>query len=148
MLVPPSATQPRNPLLVMATMSITLDTWLPWTLGQLRSLITHATMSAEKPKALPFMSPKAENAQPKPTKSRQSMHPESYHLPHPTRYGSPQWDNNLGKASRDETAQKALNARRVPIPDSDPLFGKEGPLVQIWKHVEQAGVAYPGYKQQ
>jgi len=46
--------------------------------------------------------------------------------------GSPHWDNNFCKAGEDETAQKAANARAVPIPDSDPVFGVGGPLVAIW----------------
>jgi len=51
--------------------------------------------------------------------------------------GSPHWDNNFCKAGEDETNQKAANARAVPIPDSDPVFGAGGPLVQIWRGVTQ-----------
>jgi uncharacterized protein YjlB len=47
--------------------------------------------------------------------------------------GSPRWDNNFCKANEVETAQKAENARAVPIPDSDPIFGVGGPLVDIWE---------------
>jgi uncharacterized protein YjlB len=51
--------------------------------------------------------------------------------------GSPHWDNNFCKAGEEETNQKAANARAVPIPDSDPVFGAGGPLVQIWRGVAQ-----------
>jgi len=46
--------------------------------------------------------------------------------------GSPHWDNNFCKAGEEETAEKASNARAVPIPDCDPIFGFGGPLVEIW----------------
>jgi len=48
--------------------------------------------------------------------------------------GSPHWDNNMCKADPEETAEKATNARYVPIPDFDPVFGAEGPLVRIWEN--------------
>jgi len=41
-------------------------------------------------------------------------------------------DNNWCKAGQEETAEKAINARAVPIPNYDPIFGRDGPLVQIW----------------
>ncbi|TVY36647.1 Uncharacterized protein LSUB1_G005719, partial [Lachnellula subtilissima] len=47
--------------------------------------------------------------------------------------GSPHWDNNFCRAGEEETMQKARNARAVPVPDSDPVFGVGGPLVGIWK---------------
>ncbi|CZT04318.1 uncharacterized protein RAG0_10818 [Rhynchosporium agropyri] len=47
--------------------------------------------------------------------------------------GSPRWDNNFCKADEDETSQKVANARAVPIPDSDPIFGIGGPLIDIWR---------------
>jgi len=47
--------------------------------------------------------------------------------------GSPHWDNNFCKAGEDETKEKARNARAVPVPDSDPIFGTDGPLVEIWR---------------
>ncbi|EPE30557.1 RmlC-like cupin [Glarea lozoyensis ATCC 20868] len=47
--------------------------------------------------------------------------------------GSPHWDNNFCKAGLEETIEKEINARAVPIPPSDPVFGAGGPLVEIWK---------------
>ncbi|TVY35040.1 Uncharacterized protein LOCC1_G006892 [Lachnellula occidentalis] len=47
--------------------------------------------------------------------------------------GSPHWDNNFCKAGEEETRQKARNARAVPVPHHDPVFGVGGPLVGIWK---------------
>ena len=47
--------------------------------------------------------------------------------------GSPHWDNNFYRATMGETAQKAANARAVPLPDSDPMSGIGGPLVSIWE---------------
>jgi len=46
--------------------------------------------------------------------------------------GSPHWDNNFCKAGEEETKQKAANAQAVPVPESDPIFGNGGPLVEIW----------------
>lgn len=46
--------------------------------------------------------------------------------------GSPHWDNNFCKAEKEETRQKAANAKAVPVPGSDPIFGAGGPLVEIW----------------
>jgi uncharacterized protein YjlB len=46
--------------------------------------------------------------------------------------GSPHWDNNFCKADREETEEKASIAKDVPIPEFDPIYGREGPLVQIW----------------
>ncbi|GAB7353935.1 hypothetical protein MBLNU459_g4541t1 [Dothideomycetes sp. NU459] len=50
--------------------------------------------------------------------------------------GSPHWDNNFCKADEQETVEKASVARKVPIPDSDPIFGFGGPLVQLWREVD------------
>ncbi|KAN0112323.1 hypothetical protein V8E51_005274 [Hyaloscypha variabilis] len=50
--------------------------------------------------------------------------------------GSPHWDNNFCKADEQETKLKAANARAVPVPDSDPVFGAGGPLVEIWTAAE------------
>lgn len=46
--------------------------------------------------------------------------------------GSPRWDNNFCKADTRETAAKSFVAHRVPIPVSDPVYGLDGPLVDIW----------------
>ncbi|KAI9737209.1 MAG: hypothetical protein M1818_005741 [Claussenomyces sp. TS43310] len=46
--------------------------------------------------------------------------------------GSPHWDNNFCKTDEEETRRKADNARAVPIPDCDPVFGPKGPLVNLW----------------
>lgn len=45
--------------------------------------------------------------------------------------GSPHWDNNFCHASASETQEKAANARAVPIPECDPIYGKDGHLVRI-----------------
>ncbi|CAG8959724.1 hypothetical protein HYFRA_00001630 [Hymenoscyphus fraxineus] len=47
--------------------------------------------------------------------------------------GSPHYDNNFCKADTDETLEKTKNARAVPIPNSDPIYGLGGILVDIWK---------------
>ncbi|KAF2476089.1 uncharacterized protein BDR25DRAFT_300886 [Lindgomyces ingoldianus] len=47
--------------------------------------------------------------------------------------GSPHWDNNFCKASAEETSEKARVAESVPIPEYDPVYGKGGPLVDIWR---------------
>lgn len=41
-----------------------------------------------------------------------------------------QWDMNYGKP--DEHPQAEQNIARVPPPESDPVYGKEGPLVEYW----------------
>jgi len=47
--------------------------------------------------------------------------------------GSPHWDNNWCQADEEETLEKTRNARAVPVPDHDPIFGPDGPLTRIWK---------------
>lgn len=47
--------------------------------------------------------------------------------------GSPHWDNNFCRAGPEETKQKEKNARAVPLPECDPIFGPSGPLVTIWR---------------
>ncbi|ORX93203.1 hypothetical protein BCR34DRAFT_500097 [Clohesyomyces aquaticus] len=47
--------------------------------------------------------------------------------------GSPHWDNNFCKAGTEETEKKASIAGAVPIPAEDPVYGKDGPLVEIWR---------------
>ncbi|GAB7343370.1 hypothetical protein MBLNU457_1410t1 [Dothideomycetes sp. NU457] len=70
-------------------------------------------------------------------------HPHPYPLPHQAVYpltvakDSPHWDNNFCKASETETAQKAIDAHAVPIPDYDPVYGLDGPLVQLWRKAAQ-----------
>jgi uncharacterized protein YjlB len=51
--------------------------------------------------------------------------------------GSPHWDNNFCKADERETKQKAANAKAVPVPEMDPIFGVGGPLVEIWGKAER-----------
>jgi len=53
------------------------------------------------------------------------------------RQGSPHWDNNFCKAGPEETEEKAQTAKKVPIPEWDPVYGRDGPLVRIWR--EAAG---------
>ncbi|PMD22437.1 hypothetical protein NA56DRAFT_570371 [Hyaloscypha hepaticicola] len=50
--------------------------------------------------------------------------------------GSPHYDNNFCKADEQETREKAANARSVPLPMTDPVFGAGGPLVEIWGKAE------------
>ncbi|CZR52618.1 uncharacterized protein PAC_02495 [Phialocephala subalpina] len=57
--------------------------------------------------------------------------------------GSPPWDNNFCKAGEEETKEKAENAMDVPVPDSDPIFGVGGPLVEIW--IKAMGRAWKPY---
>ncbi|KAG4418286.1 hypothetical protein IFR04_008562 [Cadophora malorum] len=52
--------------------------------------------------------------------------------------GSPHWDNNFCKADEQETKLKASNARAVPLPESDPIFGIGGPLVDIWRRASHS----------
>lgn len=55
--------------------------------------------------------------------------------------GSPHWDNNFCKADAQETAEKAKVASNIPIPDCDPIYGRNGPLVDIWKKAAAAAAA-------
>jgi hypothetical protein len=48
--------------------------------------------------------------------------------------GSPHWDNNWCKASPEETQEKAEQAKEVPVPEHDPIFGLGGHLPKLWKH--------------
>ncbi|KAF1353734.1 hypothetical protein BDV97DRAFT_375643 [Delphinella strobiligena] len=45
---------------------------------------------------------------------------------------SPKWDNNFCNVSAEETNQKAIVAHSIAIPDSDPIYGRHGPLVELW----------------
>jgi uncharacterized protein YjlB len=56
---------------------------------------------------------------------------------HPPK-GSPHWDNNFCKAGPEETQEKARVARSVPVPEYDPIYGKGGPLVEIWDGIDAA----------
>ena len=40
------------------------------------------------------------------------------------------WDMNYGKAEEREQAIENIN--KVSIPKADPVFGKDGPLIQVW----------------
>ncbi|KAF2091216.1 hypothetical protein K490DRAFT_54110 [Saccharata proteae CBS 121410] len=51
--------------------------------------------------------------------------------------GSPHWDNNWCKADAQETAAKAANAAKVPVPSDDPIYGRGGPLCSIWGDFER-----------
>ena len=44
---------------------------------------------------------------------------------------APKWDNNYCKTP-EETDLKAAVARKVAMPEQDPVYGSEGPLMQIW----------------
>lgn len=44
--------------------------------------------------------------------------------------GSPKDDNNYCKAGEKETRLKAETARKVPIPEWDPIFGHKGPFTR------------------
>ncbi|KAF8856392.1 hypothetical protein BDZ45DRAFT_594300 [Acephala macrosclerotiorum] len=60
--------------------------------------------------------------------------------------GSPHWDNNFCKAGEEETKEKAENSTDVPVPNSDPIFGAGGPLVEIW--INAMGRAWKPYATQ
>jgi uncharacterized protein YjlB len=46
---------------------------------------------------------------------------------------SQHWDNSFCRADLGETGEKAANARAVPVPECDPITGKDGDLVRIWR---------------
>jgi uncharacterized protein YjlB len=52
--------------------------------------------------------------------------------------GSPHWDNNFCRANEEETREKAASARAVPVPEYDPITGKDGDLVRIWRSALEA----------
>ena len=59
--------------------------------------------------------------------------------------GSPRYDNNFPDTDARETAaQKAAQCRRVPVPETDPIFGARGPLVEIWGQAMEEGAATDG----
>jgi uncharacterized protein YjlB len=39
---------------------------------------------------------------------------------------------DLRRGSKGEHAKALETIPRVPLPDSDPVFGKQGPLVRLW----------------
>lgn len=41
------------------------------------------------------------------------------------------WDLHTGEP--DERPEVLENIRNVPFPEADPVFGKEGPLLEQWK---------------
>ena len=55
--------------------------------------------------------------------------------------GSPHYDNNWCKADSNETAARAANARAVPLPDCDPIYGRNGPLCKIWAQASLGSLA-------
>lgn len=44
--------------------------------------------------------------------------------------GSPAWDLNRGNAG--ERPKVDENIADVPLPESDPVRGRDGPLLQLW----------------
>ncbi|CAK1356785.1 hypothetical protein CB0940_12007 [Cercospora beticola] len=51
--------------------------------------------------------------------------------------GAPHWDNNFCKADKEETEMKKEAARKIAVPDCDPIYGKDGPLPRIWNKVDK-----------
>lgn len=47
--------------------------------------------------------------------------------------GAPKWNNNYCQAGEEETRAKAEEAKGIPIPDWDPVYGVDGPLPQLWR---------------
>ena len=41
------------------------------------------------------------------------------------------WDMNYGKEAERPAADQ--NIRQVPVPDTDPVYGDKGPLMEFWK---------------
>jgi uncharacterized protein YjlB len=41
--------------------------------------------------------------------------------------------SDLCRGSRGEHAKAVKTIPRVPLPDTDPVFGKEGPLLRLWQ---------------
>ncbi|KAF7560995.1 hypothetical protein G7046_g3137 [Stylonectria norvegica] len=52
--------------------------------------------------------------------------------------GSPPYDMNFCKDGAEETAQKAADCEKVPIPNMDPVFGVAGPLHKAWLEAQSA----------
>ncbi|PSK34304.1 hypothetical protein B9Z65_8630 [Elsinoe australis] len=52
--------------------------------------------------------------------------------------GSPHWDNNWCRVDAEETHEKSLTAEQIPIPSTDPVYGTNGPLVDIWTRASAA----------
>jgi uncharacterized protein YjlB len=42
------------------------------------------------------------------------------------------WDMNYGKENERPAADQ--NIKNVPLPDLDPVYGKSGPVIELWKH--------------
>lgn len=45
------------------------------------------------------------------------------------------WDSNDADKSVEGTNEDRKRCERVPIPERDPLYGREGPLLDLWKAV-------------
>lgn len=47
--------------------------------------------------------------------------------------GAPKWNNNYCKADAEETRAKAEEAKGIPVPEYDPIYGLDGPLPMLWR---------------
>jgi uncharacterized protein YjlB len=48
------------------------------------------------------------------------------------------WDMNYGKEGERPTADE--NIKNVPLPTLDPVFGKKGPVMEIWRSYPETGL--------
>ena len=51
--------------------------------------------------------------------------------------GSPRYDNNFCRDSFAKVEKDRILTRQLPIPVSDLVHGVEGPVVQIWREVDE-----------
>lgn len=49
---------------------------------------------------------------------------------------APKWRNNFCKGT-EEMARLEEEIRNVAIPDHDPVYGKDGPLVLLWREASR-----------